>query len=92
MSVLTKYSDDVSEDKIKEALNNISLFKTSLRKLEEYTPTMPQDIFQECLSKYEEFKSNNGFWDFDDLSIKVIRLFKENAEILYRYRKLLNMF
>lgn len=88
MSVLTKYSDDVSEDKIKEALNNISLFKTSLRKLEEYTPTMPQDIFQECLSKYEEFKSNNGFWDFDDLSIKVIRLFKENAEILYRYRKL----
>lgn len=88
MSVLTKYSDDVSEDKIKEALNNISLFKTSLRKLEEYTPTMPQDIFQECLSKYEEFKSNNGFWDFDDLSIKVIRLFKENADILYRYRKL----
>ncbi|NLZ35462.1 ATP-dependent helicase [Clostridium isatidis] len=88
MSVLTKYSDDVSEDKIKEVLNNISLFKTSLKKIEEYSPTMPRDIFEECLKEYEEYKSNNGLWDFDDLSIKIINLFKENKDILYRYRKL----
>lgn len=88
MSVLAKYSDDVSEDKIKEVLNNISIFKTSLKKIEEFSPTMPKDIFEECLKEYEEFKSTNGLWDFDDLSIKIINLFKENKDILYRYRKL----
>ena len=54
--VLSKYSDEVSEDKIKEALNNISFFKTSLKAIEEFKPTMAKDIFIECLQKYEEYK------------------------------------
>lgn len=87
-SVLSKYSDEVSEDKIKEALNNISFFKTSLKAIEEFKPTMAKDIFIECLQKYEEYKSKNGLWDFDDLSVKVISLLRDNPNILLKYREL----
>lgn len=87
-SVLSKYSDEVSEDKIKEALNNISFFKTSLKAIEEFKPTMAKDIFIECLQKYEEYKSKNGLWDFDDLSVKVISLLRDNPSILLKYREL----
>ncbi|WP_291648494.1 ATP-dependent helicase [Clostridium sp.] len=87
-SVLAKYSDEVSEDKIKEALNNISFFKTSLKDIEEFKTTMAKDIFIECLQKYEEYKSKNGLWDFDDLSIKVINLLRDNPNILLKYREL----
>lgn len=87
-SVLSKYSDEVSEDKIKEALNNISFFKTSLKAIEEFKPTMAKDIFIECLQKYEEYKSKNGIWDFDDLSVKVISLLRDNPNILLKYREL----
>ena len=87
-SVLSKYSDEVSEDKIKEALNNISFFKTSLKAIEEFKPTMAKDIFIECLQKYEEYKFKNGLWDFDDLSVKVISLLRDNPNILLKYREL----
>lgn len=87
-SVLSKYSDEVSEDKIKEALNNISFFKTSLKAIEEFKPTMAKDIFIECLQKYEEYKSKNRLWDFDDLSVKVISLLRDNTNILLKYREL----
>jgi len=84
-SVLAKYSDEVSEDKIKEVLNNISFFKTSLKNIEDFKPSISKDIFAEALEKYEEYKKKNGLWDFDDLSIKVITLFKENKEVLNKY-------
>ena len=87
-SVLTKYSDEVSEDKIKEVLNNISLFKTSLKNIEDFKPSLAKDIFVESLEKYEEYKNKNELWDFDDLSIKVITLFRENEELLNKYLSL----
>ena len=87
-SVLAKYSDEVSEDKIKELLNNISLFKTSLSDIENFKPSVAKDIFIEALEKYEEYKNKNELWDFDDLSIKVIKLFSENEELLNKYLSL----
>lgn len=85
-STLNKYSDEVSEDKIKEALNNISFFKTSLKNIDEFKSTMAKDIFIECLEKYEDYKAKNGLWDFDDLSIKVVNLLNDNIEILSKYQ------
>lgn len=84
-AVLAKYSDEVSEDKIKEVLNNISLFKTSLKHMDDFKPSLAKDIFVEALEKYEEYKKKNGLWDFDDLSIKIITLFKEKKELLNKY-------
>lgn len=87
-SVLSNYSDDVSEDKIKEVLNNISLFKTSLKNIDEFKPSLTKDIFIEALEKYEEYKKKNNLWDFDDLSVTIINLFKENEIIRSKYNNL----
>lgn len=86
--VLAKFSDDVSDDKVKEALNTISLFKTSRLNLFEFEPKMPKDAFEECYNKYEEFKEKNGLWDFDDLSIKVLNILNNDINILSKYRRI----
>lgn len=87
-SVLANYSDDVSEDKIKEVLNNISLFKTSLKNIDDFKPSLSKDIFIEALEKYEDYKKKNNLWDFDDLSVTIINLFKENDLIRNKYTSL----
>ncbi|MGL5084754.1 MAG: UvrD-helicase domain-containing protein, partial [Clostridium sp.] len=89
-AILAKYSDEVSEDKIKEVLNNISTFKTSLMLRGEFTPTTSNDIFDECYEAYEIYKQKNELWDFDDLSIQVIDLFRSNIMILKKYKSLFN--
>lgn len=87
-NVLSKYSDDVNDDKVKEVLNNISYFKTSLKNMEEYRPTLSKDIFKECFLHYEEYKEKNNLWDFDDLSITVFKLLRDNKNILDKYKGL----
>lgn len=87
-NVLSKYLDDVNDDKIKEVLNNISYFKTSLKELDEYKPTLSKEIFEDCFSHYEEYKDKNNLWDFDDLAITVFKLFRDNEVILKKYKML----
>lgn len=86
--VLKKYSDDVSEDKIKEAVNNISLFKTSRLSIEEFKPSITKDIFVECYEKYTEYKRENNLLDFDDLAIITLDLFNNNVRLREGYRRL----
>lgn len=85
-SVLTKYFDDVNDDKIREVLNNISLFKTSLGNLEKFSPSIAMEVFKECYEQYEKSKEKEKLWDFDDLSIRVLYLLKNNSNILKKYR------
>ena len=85
-SVLSKYSDEVSEDKIKEVLNNISTFKTALVRRGDFIPSISNDIFDEAYEAYESYKEKNRLWDFDDLSIQVIELFQHNKTILKKYK------
>ena len=70
------------------ALNNISLFKTSLGNIENFKPTISNEIFKECYEQYEEYKAKEQLWDFDDLSIRVLYLLKNNERILNGYRGL----
>lgn len=86
--ILSKYFDDVNDDKIREVLNNISLFKTSLGDIENFKPTISNEIFKECYEQYEEYKTKEKLWDFDDLSIRVLYLLKNNERILNGYRGL----
>ena len=86
--ILSKYFDDVNDDKIREVLNNISLFKTSLGNIENFKPTISNEIFKECYEQYEEYKAKEQLWDFDDLSIRVLYLLKNNERILNGYREL----
>ncbi len=55
-NVMSKYFDEVNDDKVKEAINNISLFKTSRCSLDEFKPTLTKDIFKDAFDTYEEYK------------------------------------
>ena len=87
-STLVKYLDEVNEDKVKEILNNISIFKSSFIKIEDFTPSMDKDIFKECYKNYEEYKASKGLLDFDDLQIKCKLLFEKEPMLLQRYKRL----
>ncbi len=87
-NVLSKYFDEVNEDKIKEAINNISLYKTSRVALNEFKPTLTKEIFEEALEKYEEYKKEHNKRDFDDLAIEVLELLKRDENMLLAYRKI----
>ena len=87
-NVLSKYFDEVNEDKIKEAINNISLYKTSRVELSEFKPTLTREIFEEALEKYEEYKRAHSKYDFDDLAIEVIDMLRNDENILLAYRNL----
>ena len=87
-SVLSRYFDDVNDDKVREVMNNISMFKTSLCTIDEFKSTVSKDIFLECLKVYEGSKEREGLWDFDDLSVTVLKLFTENKRVLEKYRRM----
>ena len=87
-NVLSRYFDDVNDDKVREVMNNISMFKTSLCTINEFKSTVSKDIFLECLKAYESIKEREGLWDFDDLSVKVLKLLTENKRILEKYRRI----
>lgn len=86
--VLKKYFDEINEDKVKEAINNISLFSTSGKNIDEFEPSMAKDIFIQCYESYTKYKKEHNLWDFDDLAIAVIRLFKNNERIRNGYRNI----
>ncbi|MDO5518723.1 MAG: ATP-dependent helicase, partial [Clostridium sp.] len=87
-NVMTKYFDEVNDDKVKEAINNISLYKTSRSSLEEFKPTLTKDIFKDALETYEEYKKQYNKWDFDDLALEVLKMLKSDERMLHGYRKL----
>ncbi|MCI7029587.1 ATP-dependent helicase [Clostridium sp.] len=87
-SVLSRYFDDVNDVKVREVMNNISMFKTSLCTIDEFKSTVSKDIFLECLKVYESSKEREGLWDFDDLSVTVLKLFTENKRVLEKYRRM----
>lgn len=87
-NVLSRYFDDVNDDKVREVMNNISMFKTSLCTIDEFKSTVSKDILLECLKVYESNKERECLWDFDDLSVKVLKLFTEKKNILEKYRRM----
>ena len=84
-NVLSRYFDDVNDDKVREVMNNISMFKTSLCTVDEFKSTVSKDIFLECLKVYESNKERECLWDFDDLSVKVLKLFTEKYRRVFKY-------
>ena len=87
-NVLSKYFDEVNEDKIKEVMNNISLYKTSRLDLKEFKPSLTKEIFEEALENYELYKKQYNKLDFDDLAIEVLELLRKDKNMLSSYRKL----
>ena len=86
--VLKKYSDDITEDKIKEVMNNISLFKTSRENIDSFKPSIEKNIFMECYETYSKYKKENNLWDFDDLALTILKLFNEKPKLKEGYKRL----
>jgi DNA helicase II / ATP-dependent DNA helicase PcrA len=87
-NVLLSFIDELNEEKIKEVLNSISLFKSAGLVMEEFSPTIDKNIFIECYNSYEKYKKEKSLMDFDDLQISCKKLFDENPRILYSYQNL----
>ncbi|MBU5592833.1 ATP-dependent helicase [Clostridium sp. MSJ-4] len=87
-NVLIKYLDEIGEEKVKEVINDISLFKSSSINLEDFNSNIDKDVFVHCFEAYEKYKEEKGLWDFDDLQIKTVELFMKNPNILEGYRNL----
>ena len=87
-SILAKYFDEVSDEKVRDVLNNISMFKTTINDDIEFKPSVSEEIFKQCFQGYEEYKNREQLWDFDDLSVGILKLLMEKPEILNKYRKI----
>ena len=85
----------IVKDIMKEA--ELSDFKPSLIKnlisksknFTNYAITDPElkNTFNIVIKKYEEYLKNNNLFDFDDLIIKTIELFKNNPNVLEKYQR-----
>lgn len=85
---LSQFADYIGDEKIKEAINNISLYKCSFLPIEEFKPSIDKEVFQKCYDNYEEYKASKGLFDFDDLQIEVKNIFEKNIELLNSYKRL----
>jgi Superfamily I DNA and RNA helicases len=86
--VLVSYLDSVNDEKVKEVINDISLFKNSSKNIESYNSKIDKGIFKECFNTYETYKEENCLMDFDDLQLRSRKLFIERPEVLAGYRRL----
>ena len=82
---LSTYMDDVSEDRIKDYLNAISIYKCG-KEYEDKNNTVDKDILMNCLTFYESYKKEKGLLDFEDLQIMTRDLFLKNSQILNYYQ------
>ncbi|MPQ44606.1 ATP-dependent helicase [Clostridium tarantellae] len=85
---LNNFTEDVSDEKVKEIINNISLKKSALNHNKEFKSSISNDIFYKCFNAYENYKLLKGLSDFDDLQIKCRDLFLNNYRLLNNYRNL----
>lgn len=86
--VLVSYLDSVNDEKIREVINDISLFKNSDDNIESYKSKIDKGIFKECFNAYENYKEENYLMDFDDLQLRAKKLFIERPDVLAGYRRL----
>ena len=86
--VLEPYMDEVSEDKLREIINDISKYKNSRCSFEEFIPSIEKSIFKQCYDAYETYKREKNVMDFDDLQLMCLKLFKKDERLLKGYRNL----
>ena len=79
-NVLMSYLDEVSDDKVKETINNISVFKTSGKTMENFDASIDKGIFTAAYNIYEQYRKEKNLFDFDDLQIGCRDLFLKNYQ------------
>lgn len=84
-SFLSTYMDDVSEDRIKDYLNAISIYKCR-KEYEDNNNSVDKDILMNCVTFYESYKKEKELLDFEDLQVMTRDLFLKNGQILSYYQ------
>lgn len=82
-NTLNSFSDSITEERVNEFLNYISIYKIQGKK--SLNENIDFEILRKCYEDYENYKHKNNLNDFDDLQIKVYKLLKENSLILKKY-------
>ncbi|MGL4740140.1 MAG: ATP-dependent helicase [Sarcina sp.] len=85
---LEQVTDDISDEKVREVLNYISLKKSNIDKDISSDMAIAKEIFESCYNAYESYKEYKGLLDFDDLQINTISLLKDNENLRNSYSKL----
>lgn len=86
--ILSKTLAEISEEKVKEVLNNISNYKCSQGSGGSFQSTIDENLFMQCYNAYEENKNEKGMIDFDDLQLEFRRLLYEDENIRRGYQRL----
>ena len=84
---------DEKEFSYDQALGQIGLWKNSLVFPDEVEAT--DDWLKSCqflYKKYEEYKAENGYFDFDDMLVGCYLFLKNNPEILIKYQQRFHYF
>ena len=85
---------DEKEFSYDQALGQIGLWKNSLV-FPDDVKTTDDDWLKSCqflYKKYEEYKAENGYFDFDDMLVGCYLFLKNNPELLLKYQQRLQYF
>lgn len=85
--ILKNYINNISEEKVKGVLNDISLFKNNNLTIVETNCTIDKEILYNCYLEYESYKNQYNLLDFDDLQIKCRDTLEKNQHFLFKFRE-----
>lgn len=86
--IVSELNIDSSEYKPKQYMNTISAFKNTEEYVDNEEPKEYFYKFQEVYKKYQESLDAQRLIDFDDMISLVVRLFKNNPDVLSYYKEL----
>lgn len=84
---LSKYTDEVTEEKVQEIRNHISAYKINGFIIDKINMRIDKQVFMDCFQQYEAYKTRNNLKDFDDLQLSFKTLLIENPRVLEGYRR-----
>lgn len=84
--ILRSYVDVVTDYKIQSIICEITRLNKSNQSIDKFNTTFPRDILLNIYNHYKVFKDRNNLMDFDDISNKVLELFKNDECVLAKYR------
>jgi len=88
--ICKRYQLETSQLKLRQIMNMISKCKDNLVAPDEYALSAGNDYIKSRVStaytKYQEALKKNNAFDFDDLIMKTVELFKKNTEVLNYYQ------
>ena len=78
--------EEVSEDRVKEYINAISIYKCKGEYSREENNQIDKELLKNCVNFYEAYKKEKSLLDFEDLQLMCRYLFNKNSSLLNSYQ------